>query len=133
MNWSKTVLAGIVAGVVAWLADYVMHVMIMGSTYMAHPAVFSQEEASPLAFLGVEVCAWIAVAILFAKTRGSWGPGWMGGATYGFWWGVSIFFLNFYHVLVIADFPYHLAWCWGGINVIVGVIGGAVLGAIYKS
>ena len=51
MNWSKTVLAGAVAGVVAWLADFVMHGVIMGATYEAHPAVFSQEQASPFLFL----------------------------------------------------------------------------------
>jgi hypothetical protein len=33
---------------------------------------------------------------------------------------------------VIGGFPYHLAWCWGGINVVDGLLGGAVMGAIIR-
>ena len=74
----------------------------------------------------------IFAAILFAKTRTSWAESWKGGATFGFWLSLTAFFANFYYPLVLEGFPYYLSWCWGGINVIEGVIGGAVLGLIYK-
>lgn len=131
MNWPKIVVAGLVAGVVGNLYDFAMHAFVMGSTYTAH-AIFDKEPASPLHFFLVSICVWIAVAILFAKTRGSWSPGWKGGAMFGLLFGVATFFTNFYHPLVLAGFPYHLAWCWGGINLLGGIIGGSVLGAIVK-
>jgi hypothetical protein len=131
MNWSKAVIAGVVGGVALNLADWVMHGMIMASAYSKYP-VFSQEEANPLLFLAVALCLAIPAALLFAKTRSIWADGLMGGATYGFWLGVVFFFANFYDPLVLEGFPYHLAWCWGGIQLIGYVIMGAVFGLILK-
>jgi hypothetical protein len=132
MNWSKAVLAGVVAGVVTNIADFVMHGILLADTYSGLPEVFSQEQANPLHFAAVSICVGIFAGILFAKTRGSWAAGWKGGATYGFWLGMTAFFAEFYNTLVIDGFPYYLSWCWGGTLVIAGVIGGAVLGAIYN-
>jgi hypothetical protein len=133
MNWSKAVLAGVVAGVVTNIADFVMHGIIMEGTYSSLPEVFTQTQANPLYFVAISICVGIFAAILFAKTRGSWSAGWQGGAAFGFWLGMTAFFAQFYNPLVIDGFPYYLGWCWGGMNVISGVIGGSVLGAIYKS
>lgn len=131
MSWSKVLLAGVVAGIVGNLYDFGIHGFIMAGTYMENPAVFSQEQANPLWFLAISLCLWITVAILFAKTRSVWAEGWKGGATFGFFLGLAIFFSPFYNPLVIADFPYYLAWCWAGINLIGAVVGSAVLGMIY--
>lgn len=132
MNWSKIVLSGVIAGVVGWLYDFAMHGFIMADVYVSRPEVFSQEQANPLHFLLVSVAVWLTIAALFGRTRGSWQPGFKGGATYGAFVGLVSFFPNFFHALVIADFPYFLSWCWGGIGLLGGVIGGAVIGAIYK-
>lgn len=132
MNWPKIAIAGLVAGVVGNLYDFAMHAGIMANTYLKYSEVFSQEQASPLHFFLVSICVWIAVAILFAKTRGSWSPGWKGGAAFGAFFGIAIFFTNFYHPMVLEGFPYHLAWCWGGINLLGAIVGGSVLGAILK-
>jgi hypothetical protein len=32
----------------------------------------------------------------------------------------------------MEGFPYDLAWCWGGINLVVSLLLGAVLGAMIK-
>lgn len=133
MNWTKVVLAGVAAGIVMNIADFIMHGFILGNTYTRYPEVFSQEQANPMHFFMVSICIAIMAAILFGKTRGSWADGVMGGVTFGFFLGLVSFFSNFYNPLVIDGFPYYLSWCWGGTNVISGVIGGAVLGAIYKS
>lgn len=133
MNWGRVTIAGVAAGIVIWLADYVMHVMIMGATYAKYPEVFTQEEASPFWFLLVSVCIALAAAILFAKTRKCWSAGVAGGVAFGFWLGLTAFFGPFYFPLVLLGFPYYLAWCWGGIHLIEGLIGGAVLGALYKA
>ena len=47
MNWIRIVVAGVVAGFVTNIADFVMHGFILGKTYMRYP-VFSQEQANPL-------------------------------------------------------------------------------------
>ena len=132
MNWSKTIIAGVVGGIVMTLADYVMHGIIMANTYMKYPEVFRQDEAGVYYFFLVGICVAIMAAILFGKTRAVWAAGVMGGVTFGFFLGLVAFFTNFYNPLVIAGFPYHLSWCWGGINIISFTILGAVFGAMMK-
>jgi hypothetical protein len=132
MNWSKVLLAGVLAGIATWIADFIMHGQIMAATYVRLSDVFSQEQASPFSFLAISVCIGIAAAILFAKTRSSWAAGPKGGATYGFFLGLVAFFAPFYSSLVIEGWPYYLSWCQGGISLIGAVIGGTVLGLVYK-
>lgn len=131
MNWTRAILAGLAAGFVTNIANFVMHGLLLAETYKRYD-VFAKDEANPLWFLLISFCIGIAAAILFAKSRGSWAAGWKGGATFGFFLGLTAFFANFYYPLVLEGFPYYLGWCWGGINVIDGVLGGAVLGALYK-
>lgn len=130
MNWTRVVLGGVVAGVVVWLADFVMHGILLADTYTRYPEVFTQEQANPLSFLAISVAIGFFVAVLFAKSRASWSAGWKGGATFGLFLGLASYFMNFYFPLVIDGFPYYLAWCWGGVGVIDSVLGGAVLGAL---
>lgn len=132
MNWGRIVLAAVVGAIVLWLASFVLHAMVMGPTYMEYPDVFSQEEGSPFTFLLVELFIALPAAALFAKTRPVWSAGVMGGVVFGFWIGLLGFFPNFFHPLVIEGFPYFLAWCWGGIHLIVSLLLGAVLGAMIK-
>ncbi len=131
MNWTKIVLAGIAAGVVVWLADFVMHGLILGNTYMRYD-VFTKEAASPFMFLFVSVFVALFAALFFARTHGSWAAGWKGGATFGLFLGLAAFFTNHYNPLVLEGFPYYLSWCWGGTNLIDGVVGGTVIGLVYK-
>jgi hypothetical protein len=130
MNWTRVLLGGVVAGLVTSVADFVLHGVIMADTYKRYSDVFSQTQANPAYFVAISVVVGIFVAILFGKTRASWGAGWKGGAAFGFFLALAMFFTNFYYPLVIAGFPYYLGWCWGGIGIIEGLIGGAVLGAI---
>ena len=131
MNWSKIAIAGVVGGVVHTLANWVMH-MTLNNAYMSRPEVFRQDNAGVHWFFVIGVLVGVTACALFAKTRSAWGDGFMGGAGFGFCLGLVMFFQQFYPTLVIEGFPYHLSWCWGGINVIGGVILGTVLGSIYK-
>lgn len=130
MNWTRVILGGVVAGVVTNVADFVMHGMLLGPTYARYTEAFSQTQANPAYFAAISVVVGIFTAILFGKSRGSWAPGWQGGASFGFFLGLAVFFSNFYNPLVIEGFPYYLSWCWGGIGLIDGVLAGAVMGAI---
>jgi len=132
MNWGRVILGGVVAGIVTFFADFVLHGMIMAETYKKYAEVFRQTAANPLHFAAIAVAVGICVAILFGKTRASWAAGWRGGLAFGFWFGLALFFMNFYYPLVLDGFPYYLGWCWGGIGVIEGLIAGAVLGAVVR-
>lgn len=133
MNWSRILIAGVVAGLVRLLYEFVVHGMIMAPTYARYPEVFGQEEVSVFWFLLLAVLIATVMASIYAKTNKSWGSGWKGGLAFGFCLGWLFFFLSFYNSIVFAGFPYFLSWCWGGIDLIDSVITGAVIGALYKS
>lgn len=132
MNWSKIVLAGVVGGIVQTLYNWLMYGVVLGDTHAGYPEVFVQEESGPQWFFVVGIAVAVFAAILFAKTRSSWGEGLGGGAAFGFFLGLVIFFFNFYPSLTIDGFPYYLSWCWGGIDLIGFTLLGAVLGLLYK-
>lgn len=132
MGMGRVIGAGVAAGIAVSLVDFVLHGQIMAETYKKYPTVFNQTEANPAYFFGAAILIGIFVARLFAKTRASWAEGWKGGATFGVYMGLATFFINFYDPLVFADFPYYLAWCWGGIGMVEFTVGGAVIGAILK-
>ncbi len=132
MNWGRIVLAGALAGLVTFFANFLLHGVIMAGEYAKY-SVFTKEEANPLWFLLIGICIGIPIAALFAKTRKCWGPGLAGGATFGFFVGLVLFFQPFYNPLVLQGFPYHLGWCMGGIDLIVAVLYGATVGLVYKA
>jgi len=134
MNSKKALVAGVVGGIVLWILGFVLHGLIMGNTYTKYPEVFSQEE-DPMHMAWFLVLAFgiaIVAALIFAKTRGSWGDGAGGGAKYGLMLGLFSFFPQFYNSMIYEGFPYYLSWCWGGITVIEMVILGVVLALVYK-
>jgi len=133
MNWRRVLVATLVGGVAMWLAGGLIHGGIMAKTYMKYPDVFTQKQANPLYFLLVEVLIALPAACIFAKTRACWRSGVTGGLAFGFWLGFLGFFAQFFSPLVFEGFPYYLAWCWGGINMIVSLLLGVTLGAIIKS
>jgi hypothetical protein len=133
MNWMRIAVAGVAAGVVTWISDFVQHGLILGPTYMRLDEVFTQTAANPFWFLLISVVITFMAALLFARTRGSWAPGWKGGLTFGFFLGLVIFFQRFFDPLVIEGFPYYLSWCQGGVSMINSLLAGTVIGAIVKS
>ena len=132
MNWGKVLLTGAVGGVVVWLYSFVMHGIIMSSTYAKYTTLFIQGEGNPFWFLLVAACMSTALAMIFAKTRSSWAEGIKGGLTFGAFAGLVGFFAQFYAPLIFNGFPYYLAWCWGGIDLLGWTIFGAVASFIIK-
>jgi hypothetical protein len=133
MNWSKTLLGGVLAGVTMMLANFVMHGILMADTYRQYPDVFEQEPSSPAWFAGICVLIGIVLAVLFARTRRSWAAGVAGGAAFGLLVGMTHFFANFFDVLVYEGFPYYLSWCHGAMDAVVFTLAGVVLGLTVKS
>jgi hypothetical protein len=132
MNWSKTLIGGVLGGLAMMVVNFVMHGVIMADTYREHPDVFEQEGGGPAWFAMISVLIGIALAILFTKTRSSWTKGVAGGAVFGLLVGTTHFFMNFFDALVYDGFPYFLAWCHGGMDAIAFTVAGVVLGLVIK-
>jgi hypothetical protein len=132
MNWTRIGLAGVAAGLVNWISDFVLHGIVMAPTYRRLTQVYSQTQANPAWFLLVAVTSCVMAALLFARTRGSWAAGWKGGLAFGFFLGLVLFFVRFYDPLVIDGYPYYLSWCQGGINMINSLLAGADHGSVIK-
>jgi hypothetical protein len=132
MNWTRIALAGVSAGIVTWISDFVLHGIVMGPTYMRLTQVYTQTQANPALFLAVSLAICVMAALLFARTRGSWAAGWRGGLSFGLFLGLVLFFQRFYDPLVVDGYPYYLAWCQGGISMIDSLLAGAVVGTVIK-
>lgn len=132
MNWKRVLLGTVIGGVVMWLVSFVLHGLVMGNTYMKYVDVFTQEATSPVNFLIVEILIAFPAAVIFSRTRGSWGPGISGGLVFGFWLGLVGSFAQLFHPMVIEGFPYYMGWCWWGINLITALALGASLGLVVK-
>jgi hypothetical protein len=131
MQWSKALLAGAVGGVVISVYSFVMHGVIMRSTYEARSEVFRQD-ANEIWFPIVSIVLGLVAGAFFAKSRSAWSEGIKGGVNFGFWVGLVVAAGGFYAPLIYEGFPYYLSWCWAGINLLGWSIYGAVVGAMYK-
>jgi len=131
MQWGRILGATAVGGIVMWLVSFLLHGFVMSATYTKYP-VFRQGEGNPLYFLLIELLIALPAAALFSKTRPSWSAGIAGGLAFGFWVGFLGFFAQFFNPLIFEGFPYYLSWCWGGINMIVSMCLGVVLGVMIK-
>jgi hypothetical protein len=132
MNWTRIVVGGLLSAVVTWLLGFLLHGILLADTYASYSDVFSQEASNPLWFLLASVALQLIGATIFARTRAAWNPGWNGGLVFGLWIGLLIGCVSFYWPLVIAGFPYYLAWCWLGVDVITYGLGGVVLGIVIQ-
>jgi hypothetical protein len=70
---------------------------------------------------------------VYDRVYNSFAAGPKGGATFGLYAGVLISFpMMIFNHLMIANYPYGLAWAMTIASIIGGIIGGAVAGALYK-
>jgi hypothetical protein len=106
--------------------------MILGGTYKNMPEVFNQTE-NPTWFIVGDFVAALVFGWFYDKVYASFGGGAMGGVMYGLYAGVLVSFPAWiFNHLMFAGLPYGLAWTITIVNIIWGVIVGAVLGALYK-
>jgi hypothetical protein len=132
MNLGKLILAALVVGVVWNGWDFVVHGQILQSQYAGLEALFRKDAPMQWLVIGDFVAALVFVWV-YDRVYGSFGGGWKGGATYGFYAGVLASFPTWIFMnLLIVGFPYSLAWIWTIVGILAGVIGGAVAGMVYK-
>ena len=135
MNWGRAIGAGLAAGFVQNIANFVMHGLVLGGMYLDQPAFVQEPDNMAMQivwFLVIALVLGVVASLLFASSRQSWQPGVKGGLHFGVLLGAVVGFQQFYLTLVVNDFPYHVAWLWLAVDVISFGIGGIVLGAVYK-
>ncbi len=135
MNWGRAIGAGLAAGFVQNIANFVMHGLVLGGMYLDQPAFVQEPDSMAMQivwFLVIALVLGVVASLLFASSRQSWQPGVKGGLHFGVLLGAVVGFQQFYLTLVVNDFPYHVAWLWLAVDVISFGIGGMVLGAVYK-
>lgn len=135
MNWGRAIGAGLAAGFVQNIANFVMHGLVLGGMYLNQPAFVQEPDSMAMQivwFLVIALVLGVVASLLFASSRQSWQPGVKGGLHFGVLLGAVVGFQQFYLTLVVNDFPYHVAWLWLAVDVISFGIGGMVLGAVYK-
>jgi hypothetical protein len=131
VNVKKLVLAAIAVGIAVNVFDFVVHGLLLGSTYASLPEVFRQENnvgwLVALDFLMALVFVWV-----YVRVRASFAPGATGGAAFGLYAGVLLGFpMQLFAVLMYEGFPYWLSWAWVVHAIAWGVLAGAVAGAVY--
>ena len=135
MNWGRAVGAGLGAGFVQNIVNFVLHGLVFGGMYVDQPAFVQEPDSMAMQivwFLVVALTIGVAASVLFASSRQSWQQGARGGLHFGILLGAVVGFQQFYLTLVGNDFPYHVAWTWLAIDIISLGIGGTVLGVLYK-
>ena len=135
MNWGRAVGAGLAAGFVQNIVNFVLHGLVLGGMYVDQPAFVQEPDDMAMQivwFLVIALVLGVVASLLFASSRQSWQPGAKGGLHFGVLLGAVVGFQQFYLTLVVSDFPYHVAWIWLGVEIISFGVGGMVLGAVYK-
>jgi hypothetical protein len=133
MNYKKFLLAFLVAGVVMNILDFIMHGMILRSTYQANPTLFNQPGTFKGWFIFGDFVAMAVFVLVYNKVFDSFGGGVRGGLIYGLYAGVLMSFpgMIFLH-LIFAGFPYSLSWIWTIYFIVAYAILGIVVGVLYK-
>ncbi len=135
MNWGRAIGAGLAAGFVQNIVNFVLHGLVLGSMYTDQPAFVQEPDDMAMQivwFLVIALTIGTVAGLLFASSRQSWADGARGGLHFGILLGAVVGFQQFYLTLVVNDFPYSVAWIWLGVEIISFGVGGMVLGAVYK-
>jgi len=133
MNVKKYLVAALAVGVVWNIFDIIVHGQILQNMYYSHLTDLVRYDTPMQWFIIGDFVAAFVFVWVYDRVYGSFAAGAKGGAIYGWYAGVLITFpsLIFNH-LMIAGFPYGLAWAMTIVGVLAAIIGGAVAGALYK-
>jgi hypothetical protein len=132
MNLKRLLVATLAVGVAANVVDFLIHGVLLKGYYAGLTNLLRPDAPMQWLVIGDFVAALVFVWV-YAKVHGCFGGGVKGGATYGLYAGILIFFPGqIFNHLLIANFPYGLAWIWIAAGIVWALIAGAVAGATYK-
>jgi predicted cobalt transporter CbtA len=122
----------VIAVFVAWsLMDFMMHGVILASSYAATQALWRpmNEMKVTVMYVAVLIAAlcFVLVYVLFFSRRGV-----STGLRYGLLFGVGVGVSMGYGSYSVMPIPYHMALTWFLGTVVEAAVGGAILGAIVR-
>jgi hypothetical protein len=128
----KRVLLAVVAVFLAWsVLDFVIHGVILASSYAATPALWRpmNEMKTSVMYISVLVAAlcFVLVYTLFFARKGI-----STGLRYGVLFGVGVGVSMGYGSYSVMPIPYHMALTWFLGSVVEAAVGGVILGAIVR-
>jgi hypothetical protein len=120
-------------GVVLNAYDFVAHGQIMNSMFYSKLTGLMRQDAPIHWFIIGDFVAALVFVWVYDRVYSSFGGGAKAGATFGLYAGILASFPGIlFNNLVIANYPYGLAWATVIVSVIGSIIAGAVAGALYK-
>jgi hypothetical protein len=128
----RRVVLAVIAVFLAWsVLDFVIHGMILASSYAATPSLWRpmNEMKMTVMYLSVLIATlcFVLVYVLFLTRRGV-----SIGLRYGVLFGVGAGVSMGYGSYSVMPIPYHMAFTWFLGTVIEAAVGGAILGAIVR-
>jgi hypothetical protein len=128
----RRVVLAVIAVFLAWsVLDFVIHGMILASSYAATPSLWRpmNEMKMTVMYLSVLIATlcFVLVYVLFFARRGV-----SIGLRYGVLFGVGAGVSMGYGSYSVMPIPYHMAFTWFLGTVIEAAVGGAILGAIVR-
>lgn len=133
MNVKRFALACVVVYVVYQVLSFIINVYILGDTYLALASVWRPEAEmmSKMWILFLTSAVW-TVLFCYIFTRGYENKGVMEGVRYGLMIGLFIGIPFSYESYAIYPITLGLAHTWAILAVVISIVCGAVLAAIYK-
>jgi len=131
MNTKKFLLASFGVFVTIQILDFVIHNLILGSTYENIQGLFRTDMADKMWVMYV---TGIVFSLLFVYifTKGYEGKGILEGVKYGLLIGLVVHFVGSFNQFVVYPVPYILMWKWIIYGTIEVMAAGAVTALIYK-
>lgn len=133
MNTKKFVLAFIVVYVLLELSNYLIHGVILASTYAGEDLkqLFRADMMSNMWIMWVTDLIW-SFFFVFFFVKGYENKGAMEGLRYGFYMGIFFGLVNSYQAYAVYPIPYSLAFQWFIYCLIQFLILGVIVSLIYK-
>lgn len=128
----KRTLLAVVAVFLAWSAlDFVIHGVVLQSSYMATPQLWRpmNEMKMPVMYLAVLIAAvaFVAVYVRFFAQKGI-----RTGAEYGAWFGLGAGVSMAYGSYSVMPIPYVMALGWFLGTLVEGVAAGVIVGLVIR-
>jgi hypothetical protein len=128
----KKLILSTIAVFFAWsVMDYIIHGMILGSSYAATASLWRPMGEMKMGVMYVSVLiAALSFVVIFARFFAK--KGIIAGLKYGLWLGVGTGVSMGYGSYSVLPIPYHMAFTWFVGSIIEAAIGGIIVGAIIK-
>jgi len=128
----KKLILSTIAVFFAWsVMDYIIHGMILGSSYAATASLWRPMGEMKMGVMYVSVLiAALSFVVIFAQFFAK--KGIAAGLKYGLWLGLGAGVSMGYGSYSVMPIPYHMAFTWFVGSIIEAAIGGMIVGAIIK-